>query len=88
MFSLSIELVQMFGRGSTDVNDLITNTVGAVIGYFIYKLLFSPGRRELHKRFKAESKNDVAEAVCFIGCSFIIMVTLQPILISGLFRLG
>ena len=29
LFSLSIEIVQMFGRGATDINDLITNTAGA-----------------------------------------------------------
>ena len=28
LFSLSVEIVQMFGWGSTDINDLITNTVG------------------------------------------------------------
>ena len=39
LFSLSIEIVQMFGRGATDINDLITNTVGACLGYWIYKLL-------------------------------------------------
>lgn len=37
LFSLSIEIVQMFGRGLTDINDLITNTAGASLGYFIYK---------------------------------------------------
>lgn len=38
LFSLSIEITQMFGFGTTDVNDLITNTVGACLGYGIYKL--------------------------------------------------
>ena len=31
LFSLSIELVQMFECGATDINDLITNTLGALV---------------------------------------------------------
>lgn len=38
LFSLSIEVIQMFGFGRTDVNDLITNTVGSGLGYGVYKL--------------------------------------------------
>ena len=33
LLSLSVELVQMFGFGATDINDLITNTLGACLGY-------------------------------------------------------
>ena len=35
MLSLMIELLQMFGRGATDINDLITNTIGACVGFGI-----------------------------------------------------
>ena len=34
-FSLSIELCQLFNRRNTDIDDLMMNTLGAVIGYFI-----------------------------------------------------
>ena len=37
-FSLSIELCQLFNRRNTDIDDLMMNTLGAVIGYFIWKL--------------------------------------------------
>ncbi|WP_278607574.1 VanZ family protein, partial [[Ruminococcus] torques] len=36
-FSLSIELCQLFNRRNTDIDDLMMNTLGAVIGYFIWK---------------------------------------------------
>ena len=39
LFSLSVEIVQMFGWGSSDINDLIINTAGACLGYWIYYLL-------------------------------------------------
>lgn len=37
-FSLSIEICQLFNRRNTDIDDLMMNTLGAVVGYFIWKL--------------------------------------------------
>ena len=39
-FSLLIELSQLITTRATDIDDLIANTIGAVIGYFIWKILF------------------------------------------------
>ena len=39
LFSLSVEIVQMFDWGATDINDLIINTAGTCLGYWIYYLL-------------------------------------------------
>lgn len=39
LFSLSIELLQPLFNRSSDVTDLITNTVGGTIGYFLYLIL-------------------------------------------------
>lgn len=38
LISLSVEIAQMFG-GTTDINDLITNTLGSCIGYGLYSLI-------------------------------------------------
>lgn len=38
--SLSIELIQLAAGGVTSVDDLILNTVGAVIGFLLAKLVF------------------------------------------------
>ena len=88
LFSLSIEIVQMFGHGATDINDLITNTVGASLGYFIYRLLFKPTRKELYRKFQANKINDIIEVLFFTAYSLVIMVTIQPLVISNLFHLG
>lgn len=88
LLSLSIELVQMFGRGATDINDLITNTVGAVLGYLICKLLSKPMRKELCEKFQAQNISDGFEILFFVVYSFVIMVTIQPLVISSLFGLG
>lgn len=88
LLSLSIELAQMFGRGATDVNDLITNTVGATLGYFIYKLVSKPMPKELCEKFQANKIDDRIEILFFVIYSFVIMLTIQPLVIHTLFRLG
>lgn len=88
LLSLTIEFIQMFGRGATDVNDLITNTVGACLGYLIYKFLSKADRKGLCKKFQAASINEDAEVVLFTGYSFLIMLTIQPFVLHCLFRLG
>lgn len=41
LFSLSIELLQLILRkGTFEMMDLITNTIGAVIGYLLYKAYY------------------------------------------------
>ena len=38
LMSLAIEICQLFNLRTTDIDDLMMNTLGAVIGYFIWKL--------------------------------------------------
>ncbi|CAB1244582.1 VanZ family protein [Clostridium sp. HV4-5-A1G] len=38
-FSLAIELSQLFNRRITDIDDLLMNTIGALMGWVIFKLL-------------------------------------------------
>ena len=88
LFSVSIETVQMFGMGATDINDLITNTVGTCLGYYIYKVLSKLVRKELCAKCKADGINDYIEVLFFTLYSFAVMVTIQPFIIHKLFHLG
>lgn len=88
LFSLLVEIVQMFGRGATDINDLITNTAGACLGYFVYDLLFRITKEGLLGKLRAKQISDSAEVLFFIVYAFVIMVTIQPWVIHTLFRLG
>ena len=46
LFSLSVELLQLVGRvGVFDIDDLILNTVGGLLGFFIYYVLLLMNRR-------------------------------------------
>ena len=37
MFSIIIEVSQLFNYRVTDIDDLITNTFGTIIGYLVWK---------------------------------------------------
>lgn len=88
LFSLVIELIQMFGRGATDINDLITNTLGAYFGYFAYKRLSALLPESFCSEFRANSLDGRLDVLFFMAYSLVIMVTIQPLVIRTLFRLG
>ena len=88
LFSIIIEIVQMFGMGATDINDLITNTLGTCLGYCVYKWIFSFVPKKLQKRFQANKMNDCIEVLFFVIYVFLVMVTIQPYMIHKLFQLG
>lgn len=39
VYSFSIEICQLFNRRNTDIDDLLMNVVGVIIGFFLYKIL-------------------------------------------------
>lgn len=80
-FSLAIELSQLLNHRITDIDDLLMNTLGAIIGYLIYRALF----KMIYKR--GEIKPDISslvvkyEAVFYLVCSFTGMILLHyPVL--------
>lgn len=38
IFSLSIELTQLLNKRTTDIDDLIMNTIGGILGFIIFKI--------------------------------------------------
>lgn len=88
LLSLSIEVLQMFGMGTTDVNDLITNTIGAFLGYGIYTVLSNITPQGVCGRFYAAADHEQKELLLLVVYSFAIMVTVQPVVVSRLFGLG
>jgi glycopeptide antibiotics resistance protein len=88
LFSLSVEIVQMFGWGATDINDLITNTIGACLGYFVYYLLSKAFPNNLRKQLQSKSINDILEVLLLAIYTFAVMVTIQPWVIHSLLNIG
>lgn len=62
-FSLLIELSQLITNRTTDVDDLITNTLGALIGFIIWKLFF--------KKNLKKTENSKCDVICYILLSFL-----------------
>lgn len=52
VYSFSIEICQLFNRRNTDVDDLLMNVIGAIIGFYIYKFFV-----KLIKRKNKEEKD-------------------------------
>lgn len=72
--SLSIEVLQILTYRATDINDLIANTLGAVVGYFIFRVT----SRIIPTITKfATKKNDVYVIILSV---FVAMFFIQPYL--------
>ena len=85
LLSLSVELVQMFGCGSTDVNDLVTNTLGTGLGYGLFLLARRALPREWRDALRARALPTALEPVFFWTASLLIMTLVQPRVFHMLF---
>ncbi|MCI5774846.1 MAG: VanZ family protein [Erysipelotrichaceae bacterium] len=77
LLSLSIEMLQMFGMGITDINDLISNTVGAYLGFKLYKCLIKCFKDETLKKLHIMSMTSRLEFVILLVISIVIMLVLH-----------
>lgn len=73
LLSLCIELLQMFGWGATEIDDLMANTFGVCLGYFAYRLIRKGLHMGLEKQFQAVDFNDTFELILLSACTFLIM---------------
>lgn len=80
LFSLAIEASQMFNLRTSDIDDIIANTLGAVLGFGIYKLFnmakpatISSGAKSAYLRH---------EAVIVIAAVFASRFLLMPLIIA------
>lgn len=75
-FSLAIELNQLLNNRITDIDDLFTNTLGAIGGYVLYKVLYTVLFKLILKREgkKLDTNSSLVikyEAVFCLVCSFV-----------------
>ncbi|WP_166703694.1 VanZ family protein [Bacillus albus] len=71
-FSLAIELNQLLNNRITDIDDLFTNTLGAIIGYVLYTALFKLILKREGKKLDTNSPVVIKyEAVFCLVCSFV-----------------
>ncbi len=70
ILSLLIEITQLFNYRSTDINDLLTNLIGTIIGYIIYRII------SIKIRPANNSINRISPII-YISISIIIMFLLK-----------
>ncbi|PEF40106.1 VanZ family protein [Bacillus wiedmannii] len=71
-FSLAIELNQLLNNRITDIDDLFTNTLGAIIGYVLYRVLFKMICKREGKKLDTNASLVIKyEAVFCLVCSFV-----------------
>ncbi|MBQ9954184.1 MAG: VanZ family protein [Eggerthellaceae bacterium] len=87
LLSLAVEFFQMFGWGSSDINDLMTNTVGTCIGFLAYRLLSRVLPANLDKQLQSRFVNATAEVIFFAVCAFAIMITAQTWFVHGVLNI-
>jgi glycopeptide antibiotics resistance protein len=73
--SLVIELLQLFTYRKTDVNDLITNTIGTLLGFLAAK-------KVIEKYKKEGVKGKSTELFIVIGLVFVVMFFIQPPIVA------
>ena len=78
--SMAIELLQIFTFRATDVNDLITNTLGTVLGWILGRILLAVAPQI------APSQN-IREVYELSFGTFAFMVLLHPLLADPIFAL-
>ncbi|MBD4657061.1 VanZ family protein, partial [Xanthomonas citri pv. citri] len=74
LVSLSIELMQMYTLRTTDINDLLTNCLGACLGYFAVDALL---RRKPGFAFHGS----LWDVLISLAAGFDVMFFVQPFLI-------
>ena len=77
--SLAIEILQIFTFRLTDVNDLIANTAGALVGYLLAKPLLKSG-------FGGEGRPAAPELPLLLGLTFALAFLAQPFISSALWN--
>lgn len=87
LFSVSVEVVQMFDWGASDINDLITNTMGVCLGYLFYSIISKMLPDKLNKQLKSKKVNDFIEVFLISVCTFVIMVTVQPWIVHNVLNI-
>jgi glycopeptide antibiotics resistance protein len=71
-FSLAIELNQLLNNRITDIDDVFTNTLGAIVGYVLYRVLFKMIFKREEKKLDTNSSLVIKyEAAFCLVCSFV-----------------
>lgn len=78
LLSLAVEITQMFDWGCSDINDLLTNTAGTYVGFYLYYFLSGILSTSFQSQLQSRHIHAKTIILFFTVLTFAIMVTLQP----------
>ena len=79
--SLSIELLQLFSWRLTDVDDLLTNTLGAVLGFYLFRWLYFVIKKQQFTETAQDGSKDawLIWAACLLMTIFVYPFLPEPL---------
>lgn len=83
ILSVVIEITQLFNLRSTDVDDVFMNTLGTVVGYIVYLIVF----KKHHKYFQLKNAQNCSIGVEYCGYIFVVCIFLGSYVIRPLINL-
>ena len=78
--SFIIEILQIFSFRLTDVDDLLTNTAGTIMGYYLSRMFAEK------LRLKFADSNEMYEPITICIVVFLIMFVVQPLISSEIWE--
>ena len=80
--SLTIECLQLFTLRLTDVDDLLMNSLGAILGYYLSKVLLTPAQPTENPVHSRRYRRPLA----LLALALLLMFTIQPLLSSAIWE--
>lgn len=80
--SLLIEILQIFTFRLTDVDDLITNTIGTVAGYYLWKMAAKRIVKKPSEGYEAKKRFGRYEPIIILAIMFLIHFFLKPLVLK------
>jgi glycopeptide antibiotics resistance protein len=82
--SLVIEISQIFTYRATDIDDLITNTAGTLLGYLIAGFVNDKCSNNLYLKDETQGNK---ELMCICGITFLVMFLIAPFISGALWEI-
>lgn len=82
--SLVIEISQIFTYRTTDIDDLITNTIGTLLGYLIARFVNDKCSNNLYLKDETQGNK---ELLCICGITFFVMFLIAPFISGALWKI-
>lgn len=71
LVSLTIEMLQIFCMRATDIDDLIANTIGCLLGYLVFKIINKIKKEKSKEEIEISSNFNTNTSALWIFISFI-----------------